>query len=454
MQAQALTEISQPVPRPSRPFKVTSRMVVSIALPMTLAFMTTPLLGLVDTAVVGRMGEATLLGGLAIGAIIFDVVFAAFNFLRSATTGLVAQAFGRSDTMEEQAVFWRSLAIGIVAGFVILLSAPLIIAGGLWFMDAGEAVGETTAIYVAIRIFSAPAALANYAILGFVLGRSEAMLGLALQTLINGVNIVFSIWLGLTLEWGIAGVAWGTVIGEWTGAIAGLSFIAWRFGHGKKPSLARILHRPALMRLMTLNRDIMLRTLALLAAFSFFTRAGVQFGPVVLAANAILLNFFFVGGYYLDGLATAAEQIAGRAVGANYRPAFDQAIRLTVVWGFVLAGVSAALFLIFGPALIDVMTTAEDVRSEAKTYLVWAAITALSGVLAFQMDGVFIGATWSRDMRNMMLASLVVFLAFVFLVVPATGNHGLWIAFNLFLGLRGISLLALVGRRADTTFTG
>lgn len=428
-------------------------MVVGIAAPMTLAYMTTPLLGLVDTAVVGQMGEAALIGGLAIGAIIFDLVFVTFNFLRAATTGLVAQAMGRDDATEEQAVFWRSLMIGLGSGLAILLLAPLLIAGGVWFMAPEGEVRAATELYVSIRILSAPAALANYAILGFVLGRGEAVIGLGLQVLINAVNIALSILLGLSLGWGIEGVAWGTVIGETIGAVAGFVFVWRRFDPHQRPSLKRILQRLALMRLMSLNRDIMIRSLALLCAFAFFTRAGVQFGPIVLAANAILMNFFFVASYYLDGLATAAEQIAGRAIGANHRPAFDMAIRLTVLWGFVLAGISALLFLIFGGLLIDLMTNAEDVRSAARTYLIWTAVSALSGVLAFQMDGVFIGATWSQDMRNMMLVSLAVFLALLFTVVPATGNHGLWIAFNLFLGLRGITLLSLVSRRADRGFS-
>ncbi|WP_245409988.1 MATE family efflux transporter [Pararhizobium haloflavum] len=437
----------------SRPFEVTNRSVVAIALPMTLAFITTPLIGLTDTAVVGQLGQAALIGGLAVGAIIFDVVFATFNFLRSATTGLVAQAFGRDDGREEQAVFWRSLTLAMIIGTAILLAGPLIMAAGLAFMDPGPDVRAATESYVAIRLWSAPAALVNYAILGFVLGRGEGTIGLLLQAAINGSNVVLSLWLGLGLGWGLAGVAWGTVIAELTGALGGFLFIWSRFDRSATPGWATIGNRQSLLRLMSLNRDIMIRSMALLAAFAFFTRAGVQFGPVVLAANAVLMNFFFVASFYLDGLATAAEQIGGRAIGANHRAAFDKAIRLTIFWGFILSGIGAASFLLAGPILIDVMTTAPDVREAADTYLVWAALSALSGVLAFQMDGVFIGATWSRDMRNMMLVSLVLYLLMLWLIVPSTGNHGLWAAFNVFLGLRGLTLLSLVRRRADETFT-
>lgn len=435
------------------PFQVDSRMVVSIALPMTLAYMTTPLVGLTDTAVIGRLGDAALLGGLAIGAILFDLVYATFNFLRSATTGLTAQARGRKDPLEEHAIFWRSFFLALLIGAMIVALGPLILAGGLRFMDAGPDVAEATSVYVTVRLISAPAALANYAILGFILGRGEASTALVLQVVINVTNIALSVVFGLKLGWGVEGVAWGTVIGETLGVVLGLALVLMRAPQGSFPDRGRLFRREALHRLLSLNGDIMIRSLALLSASAFFTRAGVQFGSLTLAANAVLINFFFVAGYYLDGLATAAEQIGGRAIGANHRPAFDRAIRLTVFWGFVLSGLGAAVFYLAGPAIIDMITTAPQVRAEARQYLVWAALTALSGVLAFQMDGVYIGATWSRDMRNMMLLSLAVFLALVLTVVPAAGNDGLWIAFNLFLGLRGISLLVLLPRRAQETFT-
>lgn len=437
---------------PVRPFAVTHRSVLMIAVPMTLAYLTTPLQGLVDTGVVGQLGNATLIGGLAIGTIVFDVLFNTFNFLRSGTTGLVAQAFGRGDASEEQAVFWRSLAIALVSGAAMVVLAPLIIGIGGWVMAPGAGVRAAMASYMAIRILSAPAGLANYTILGYLLGRGESGTALLLQGLINGINMVVSLWLGLHLGWGITGVAIGTVAGEVAGAAFGFARVVLRFEPARRPTLAHVFHAPALWRLMALNRDIMIRSFALLAAFAFFTRTGAQFGAVVLAANAILLNIFFVAGNYLDGFATAAEQIVGRAIGANFRPAFDRAIRLTAGWGFGLAALTAVLFLVLGHAIIELMTTAANVRMAALTYLPWAALTPIAGVLAFQMDGVFIGATWSRDMRNMMVLSLAVFVIGVWLAVPALGNHGLWLVFNLFLGLRGVSLIILVNRRAARTF--
>ncbi|MCV0395939.1 MAG: MATE family efflux transporter [Rhizobiaceae bacterium] len=418
---------------------------------MTIAYLTTPLLGLVDTAVVGRLGDAALLGGLAAGAIVFDVAFATFNFLRTGTAGLVAQAYGRADRAEEQAVFWRAFAIAIISGLLLIALTGPILWAGTAFIGGEAAVREAMALYVGIRLLCAPSALVNYAVLGYVLGRGEAGLGLALQALVNGVNIALSIWLGLVLGWGIAGVAWGTVIAETLGAIVGLVIIVVRFGRLGRVPRAMLTDLTAFRRMAAVNRDIMIRSFVLLGAFALFARQGAQQGTLVLAANAVLMNLFLVAGYFLDGIATAAEQLAGRAVGARWRPAFDRTVRLTGVWGFALAGLATMVFMLFGEQLIALMTTSPEVRGAALAFLPWAAATALTGVLAFQMDGIFIGTTWSSDMRNCMLASLVVYVAAIWLLQPVFGNHGLWAALHVFLIMRGLTLAALVPRRAEQT---
>lgn len=435
-----------------RAFEVNNRMVLAIAVPMTLAFLTTPLLGLVDTAVVGRLGDAALIGGLAMAAILFDLVFTTFNFLRSSTTGLVAQAMGRGDSTEEQAVFWRSLMISVAAGLAIIAATPLLLTVGLPLLGAEGEVAAAASTYLVIRALSAPAALANYAILGYVLGRGMGGTGLFLQTVINGTNIVLSIWLGLGLDFGLKGVAAATVMAEITGCAVGFWIIHHRFDRHDSPSWHRIIDRSSIMKLMALNGDIMIRSFALVAAFAWFTRMGAGFGETTLAANAILMNFFMVAGYYLDGFATAAEQIAGRAIGARNRPAFAKAVKLTLVWGFALAGFTTVFFLLFGATVVEWMTTLQSVRQEAGTYLVWAALTAVAGVLAFEMDGVYIGATWSRDMRNMMLLSLALFIILSLALTEALGNQGLWISLNVFLAARGFTLLAILPRRMDRAF--
>ncbi len=433
-------------------FAVTNRMVLAIAVPMTLAYLTTPLIGVTGTAVVGQFGSAALIGGLAAGAIVFDVVLATLNFLRSGTTGLVAQAFGRGDRMEEQAVFWRALSVAIVLGLLLLLLAPVFVSAGTAFLGAEPAVNAALETYVLIRFIGAPFALANYVMLGYVLGRGEAAFGLFLQVVLNGTNIILSLYLGLHLGWRIEGVAWAAVAGEAVALVFGMALLVARFRKAGFPPLARVVHLGAFVEMMSLNRDIMIRSFALLAAFALFARQGAQFGTLTLAANAVLMNFFLVAGYFLDGFATAAEQLAGRAIGARDRTAFSSAVRLSAGWGFALALAATAILLVFGTELIALVTTAPDVRAVAGTYLPWAAFTAVSGVLAFEMDGVFIGATWSRDMRNMMLLSFAVFLAALLTLGAAFGNHGLWAALHLFLLVRGASLLAVLPRRARSAF--
>ena len=435
-----------------RPFEVTNRLVLAIAVPMMLAYVSTPLMGLVATAVVGQLGDPALLGGLAAGAMVFDVVFSSFNFLRSGTTGMVAQAFGRNDGVAEQAVFWRAVATAVVLGAILILASPLIATAGAAFVSGGPGVTAAMKTYVLIRLISSPFALSNYAILGYVLGRGEARLGLALQLVLNLTNIVLSITFGLWLGWGIVGVAWAAVIGEALAAAIGLTILVTRFR--RLPPLPRgmLRDRHALTAMFAVNRDIMIRTFALLGAFALFTRQGAQLGTVMLAANAVLMNFFMLSAYFLDGFATAAEQLAGRAVGARFAPAFYKAVRLTAVWGFAISGIAAGFFLLFGDQLVALITTSQAVRETAAIYLPWGALTAVSGVMAFQMDGVFIGATWSREMRNMMLLSFVVYFAALIVLGHYFGNGGLWAALHVFLIVRGLSLLAVLPARARRAF--
>ena len=263
---------------------------------------------------------------------------------------------------------------------------------------------------------------------------------------------MLSIFLGLHLGWGVMGVALATVTGETIGAIVGFVIIRSRFDRAIAPPWGQIFSMARLKPLFGLNRDIMIRSFVLLAAFTLMTRIGTGFGPVTLAANAVLMSIFLLAGYYLDGLANAAEQLTGRAIGARFRPAFDRALKMTATWSLALAAMTTVAFFIVGDRLIDTLTTAADVRAVAYEYMPWAAITAVTGALAFLMDGVFIGATWSRDMRNMMLLAFAGYVAALSALVPLFGNHGLWAGLNLFLLFRGIFLLALVPRRAKASF--
>ena len=439
-------------PQAIRPFEVTNRGVIAIAVPMTLAYLSTPLLGVVDTAVIGQLGSAALIGGIAIGAVIFDLLFTTFNFLRSGTTGLTAQAVGAGDGIEERAVFVRAMMIAMGVGAAIIVLRDPLLDLGLLVMSPSAEVSDASRRYMDIRIFATPFVLANYVVLGWVLGFGRAGVGLALQGFLNLLNIVLDFVFVMGFGWGVEGVAAATLIAEATTAVVGFAFVYLSTRHSHWPDWRTILDLGRFKRMIGLNRDIMIRSFALLIAFAFFTRQGAQSGDVILAANAVLMNFFLIAGYFLDGFATAAEQIAGRAVGARYRPAFDKAVRLTLIWGSLLAATASAVFFIAGPLLIDVITTNEAVRETARVYLFWAALTPLLGVVAFQMDGIYIGATWSAEMRNMMLVSLAAYFLTWWLATPIYGNHGLWLALSVFLALRGVTLWLRCRGRADQTF--
>jgi putative MATE family efflux protein len=435
-----------------RSFTITHRTVFAIAAPMTLAYLTTPLLGLVDTAVAGRLGDPALIGGLAVGAVIVDLVFTTFNFQRSGTTGLAAQATGAGNEREKQAILLRALLLAVVIGLAAIVASPLVIYVALALMAPSPEVAAATREYFLIRMLGAPFALANYAVLGWLVGLGRPSLALALQILINGVNIVLSILLGLVLGWGIAGIATGTVIAEITAVLVAAPLCLQLVDRDQRPSRAALLDPAALRRLVSLNGDIMVRSFVLLFAFAFFTAQGSRQGEVTLAANAVLMHFFLVGGYFLDGLATAAEQLVGRAVGAKFREGFARALRLTTFWNLLMAGALSLVFLVAGTALIDLVTTLPEVREEARRYLWLAALTPLTGVVAFQMDGVYIGATWSRDMSRMMLLSFAAYIAAWAVLTPALGNVGLWLSLHVFLLCRGITLSALIPSRARRTF--
>lgn len=421
---------------------VTHRSVLAIAVPMTLAFMTTPLLGFVDTTVIGRLGDATLLGGIAVGAVIFSILFNVFNFLRMGTTGLTAQASSAGNGEEVGAILLRTLLIGIVAGLAMIALGDSVLALALRYVDASPDVAAATTQYFDARIYSAPFSLCNFALLGWFLGRGRSGIGLALQTLLNGTNIVLSIWFVMGLGWGVSGVALATVLGEAVATIAGVALVLRQYGRSVATPFARIFDRTAFIRLVSINRDIMVRSMALILAYSFFTAQSAGQTTLILAANAVLLNFVTVAGHFLDGFAAAAEQLVGSAIGRRSRAMVNRAVKLTVLWGFGL-GVAASLVLwSLGTFIIDFVTTSPDVRETAREYLIWAALTPIAGAVAFEFDGVFIGATWGRDMRNMMLVSLGISALVWWIAMPVWGNHGLWLAMIVFFSARGLTLMA------------
>jgi MATE family multidrug resistance protein len=312
---------------------------------------------------------------------------------------------------------------GLIGAGLIVLQIPLG-AGLFGAMGGSEGVTRAAKTYFAIRIWSAPLVLANYVVLGWLIGQARAALALSVQIAINLISMAATVLLVLVFDAGIAGAAMAAIIAEAVGLVVG-ALIARHIAGGLAVPRAALLDRAKLMRMMLVNRDILIRTASLIAVWLFFTAQGARAGDVTLAANAVLNNFLLISAFFLDGLANAAEQLCGRAYGARDRTAFSGATRLVILWGFAFALAVTTIFALFGPVLIDVMTASADVRHGARDYLWLVVLAPVLGVFAFAYDGIFIGATWARDMRNLMLLSLLIFIA-AWLALRSFGNTGLW----------------------------
>ena len=401
-----------------------------------LANLTTPLIGIVSTTAIGRLGDAAMLGGVAMASVLFDCMVWLFGFLRMSTVAVTAQSLGAGETQELRAILLRGLIVAALVGATLIaLQIPLatLLLGA---MGGSEDVTRAAKTYFTVRIWSAPLALGNYVVLGWLIGQARAKLALGMQITINLINVAATVVLVLVLDFGIAGAAIAALIAEAAGLLLGLLIARGLSKEQFAASRALLFDRPKLMRMLAVNRDIMIRTASLIAAFLFFTAQGARAGDVTLAANAVLNNFLMISGFFLDGLANAAEQLCGRAYGARDKSAFAGAVKLVVVWGFGFALAVAACFLLFGPALIDIMTANVDVRRIARDYLPFVIFAPLLGVFAFAYDGIYIGATWARDMRNLMLLSLLIFLGAWF-SLRSFGNAGLWGAFLAHYAARG-----------------
>ncbi|MCG8563274.1 MAG: MATE family efflux transporter [Hyphomicrobiales bacterium] len=417
------------------------RQVLSVAVPIILSNVTTPLIGVVDTAVLGQLGDPRYIGAVALGAMIFNMLYWAFSFLRMGTTGLTAQAEGGGRSADVAATLMRALLIAAAAGGGLILLQLPIGALAFWLLQGSDAVEASAHSYFTIRIWGAPAALINFAVLGWFIGMGRAGTAFALQILLNGTNAgldaLFVMGLGLEVE----GVALGTVLAETLAAACGL-WLARRELRRRGATFRRdlILEAGALKRTFAINADIMIRTLSVVLVFSWFTAQSASQGDVLLAANAILLHFTQVAAYFLDGFAFAAESFVGRAIGAGRRTRYREAVRITTLWAVVFSlGLSFA-YWVGGGLIIDAMTVSPEVREMARTYLPWAVFVPVLGVVSYQLDGIFIGATRTADLRNMMLLSAAVYFAAWAVLTSAFDNHGLWAAQMLFFAVRGVTL--------------
>ncbi|MBR9841642.1 MAG: MATE family efflux transporter [Rhodobacteraceae bacterium] len=419
---------------------VTHRRVLATAIPIVISNATVPILGAVDTGVVGQLGQAAPIGAVGIGAVILTGIYWIFGFLRMGTTGLTSQAYGAGQQGEVSAMLTRALMIGWAAGAaIVLMQLPLFWLGFRLSPASGE-VEDLARSYLAIRVWSAPAAIALYGVTGWLIALERTRAVLLLQVWMNGLNILLDLWFVLGLGWGVEGVAIATFLAEWSGLALGLWLCRDAFRQPAWRDWGRIFDLVRLREVMAVNGDIMLRSLMLQAIFMSFLFLGARFGDVTLAANQVLMQFLAISAYALDGFAFAAEAIVGQALGARDRATLRRGAVLTSLWSTVIVIGISVFYLVAGGWLIDLMATAPDVRIEARRYLPQVALAPLLGVGAFMLDGIFIGATRTRDMRNMMALSLLVYVVAVLAMIPLWDNHGLWIALLISFVARAVTL--------------
>ncbi len=434
-----------------RPVDVTHRRVLALAGPMMLAHATTPLMGIAGTAIIGSLGEAALVGGVATAAIIFDFIFWGLGFLRMGTAGLTAQAQGAGDDSEQRAVLWRALVLATTLGLLLIAMQSAIAVLAFRFIDASPAVTQAAREFYDIRIWSAPVTLAGYATFGAIIGRGRADLGLLTQIFANVLNVLLSALFVLAFGWGVKGAAIGTLLAEAAGLALNLYLLHRLPGALARTPLSRVFEATGFRIMLTLNRDIMIRTAALIFVSAWFLRSGAQADDATLAANAILMALAMALVALVDGFGTAAEQLCGQSFGARDPKGFRRAVWLCGWWSVACGFAIAIGTLAVGDLYAQAMSPAPEVREITLAYLPYAALLPLAGALAFSFDGVFIGAGWGRDMRNTMLAATAFYLVLAF-ALERYGNAGLWSAQLLFYVARWVGQIWLYPRRLAQTF--
>ena len=425
---------------------ISHRRVLRIALPIVLSNATVPLLGAVDTGVVGQLGLAAPIGAVGLGAVVLASVYWMFGFLRMGTTGLAAQARGSGETVETAAILIRALMVGAVAG-ILLVVVQLPLMALAFYLAPGSAEVEALARhYIGIRIWGAPATICLYAVTGWLIAAERTRAVLVMQVWMNGLNVGLDLWAVLGMGWGVAGVASASLVAEWSGLALGLWLCRDALGNRVWRNRAALFDLARLRRMGSVNGDIMLRSVLLQGSFTTFVFLGAGFGTVTLAANQVLMQFLEITAYGLDGFAFAAEALVGQAIGAGSRRDLRRSAVVASQWGFGGALLLGAAFWLAGPALIDLMAKAGDVQTEARRFLPWIALAPVVGIASWMLDGIFIGATQTRDMRSAMLQSVLVYLVALWMLVPWLGNHGLWAALMVLNVTRAVTLLRLYPR--------
>ena len=414
---------------------------MSIALPIVLSNISIPILGVIDTGVIGQLGNPTAIGAVGIGAIILSAIYWLFSFLRMGTTGFVAQAQGRKDASEVIALLVRGLLLGLACGFFVILIHPILFWLSFLISPSSNEVELLALDYMRIRIFSAPAIISTYAIMGWLIALEKTKYVLILQLTMNGLNAVLDFWFVLGMGWGVEGVAWATFIAEWFALLMGLAICFALSQNFPKIIWTLIFSRTKIITILLVNRDIFLRSLMVEMIFVSFLMTSGKFGDVELAATQILLQFLHISSYGMDGFAFAAEVLVGQAVGKSNRSMLRDAVIKSGLWTFVIAICLALIYAFFGSFFIKIMTTSNEVILASEAFLIFIVLCPIFGALPFLMDGIFVGATRSIDMRNMMFLSLIIYVVSAYVLIDLYGFYGLWIALLVSYAARGISLL-------------
>lgn len=416
-----------------------NRRILRLAIPSIISNITVPLLGLVDVAIVGHLGAASYIGAIAVGGMLFSMIYWVFGFLRMGTSGLAAQAFGRRNLDEVSLVFVRSLGIGVALGLcLVALQVPILSVAFQW-VDTTDKVRRLASLYFSICVWGAPAVLGLYSFSGWFVGMQNSRFPMYIALVQNVVNIVASLAFVFIGKMGVAGVALGTLIAQYAGFL--LALLLWMVYYGRlwpRIRWAIVCEAGAMQAFFKLNRDIFLRTLCLVAVTVFFTSQGAREGEVVLAVNTLLMQLFTLFSYVMDGFAYAAEALTGRYVGAQNGDGLRRLVRVLFTWGAGLAIAFTLVYALGGESFLALLTNEPSVLVASRAYFGWAVAIPVAGVAAFLWDGIFVGATLSREMlRSMWIASASFFLVY-FALHPLLGNHALWIAFLSYLALRGI----------------
>ena len=428
------------------PDSISYRYLLQKAWPIILANASVPLLGLVDTAVIGNVGSITDLGAIAFGALIFSFVYWSFGFLRMGTTGFAAQASGAGDEQEVRAVLGRAVLIALCLGVVLISIQWPIGLAAFSLLDGSTQVEAVAQEYFNIRIWGAPATLATFALMGLLIGLGKSRTLLIVQLFLNGLNILLDVWFAGILGWGASGIALGTVIAEWTTVLLA-GWLVYRTLNERKlltevfwPK-AKIMDLSALLKTASANLDIMLRTLILVFSFAFFINQSAKFGDTVLAGNHILLQLIAFSAFFLDGYAFVVEALVGSAIGAKRSDVFDLAVWRSTVLALITAILLALVIALVGDIAVMLMTDISSVRLAANQLLPFAATYVLFSFAAFQLDGIFIGASFTRQMRDAAALSIVVYFIAWWALSDQHGIQGLWGAMIIYVVARAVALL-------------